>query len=87
MDDYLNVLAAWILIFSVALTVVAGVAYSRTRNKRVAMVMLAFALFAVKGVLLTATLFDEWVSDSYVWMSVVVDTVIIVFLAMTVLSK
>ncbi len=87
MDDYLNVLAAWILIFSIALTVVAGVAYGRTRNKRVLMVCLAFALFAVKGVLLTAALFDEWVSDSYVWMSVIVDTVIIVFLAMTVLSK
>ena len=87
MEDYLNVLAAWILIFSIALTVVAAVAYSRTRNKRVLMVMLAFALFAVKGVLLTAALFDEWVLDSYLWMSVVVDTVIIVFLAMTVLSK
>ena len=87
MEDYLNVLAAWILIFSIALTVVAAVAYSRTRNKRVLMVTLAFALFAVKGVLLTAALFDEWISDSYVWMSVVVDTVIIVFLAMTVLSK
>jgi len=87
MDDYLNVLAAWILIFSIALTVVAGVTYSRTKNKRVLMVMLAFALFAVKGVLLTAALFDEWVMDSYLWISVVVDTVIIVFLAMTVLSK
>jgi len=87
MEDYLNVLAAWILIFSIALTVIAAVAYSRTKNKRVLMVLLAFALFAVKGVLLTAALFDEWVSDSYLWMSVVVDTVIIVFLAMTVLSK
>lgn len=87
MEDYLNVLAAWILIFSIALTVVAAIAYSRTRNKRVLMVMLAFALFAVKGVLLTAALFDEWVMDSFLWMSVVVDTVIIVFLAMTVLSK
>lgn len=87
MDDYLNVLVAWILIFSIALTVVAAVAYSRTRNKRVLMVMLAFALFAVKGVLLTAVLFDEWMSETYLWMSVVVDTVIIVFLALTVLSK
>jgi hypothetical protein len=87
MEDYLNVLAAWILIFSIALTFVAAVAYSRTGNKRVLMVMLAFALFAVKGVFLTAALFNEWVSDSYLWLSVVVDTVIIVFLAMTVLSK
>jgi uncharacterized membrane protein AbrB (regulator of aidB expression) len=87
MDDYLNVLAAWILIFSIALTVVAAVAYSRLRNKRVLMVMLAFALFAVKGVFLTLALFNEWVSDSYIWLSVLVDTIIIAFLALTILSK
>lgn len=87
MDDYLNVLAAWIMIFSIALTAVAAVAYSRTRNKRVLLVMLAFALFAVKGVVLTMSLFNEDVSDAYLAVSVVMDTAIIVFLAMTVLKK
>ena len=53
MDDYLNVLAAWITIFSIALTVVAAVAYSRVRNTRVLLVAIAFALFAVQGVVLT----------------------------------
>jgi hypothetical protein len=87
MDDYLNVFAAWILIFSVALTVVAAVAYSRMRNQRVLMVTLAFALFAVKGAVLTLSLFVEDVSDMYLAVAVVMDTIIIVLLALTVLKK
>jgi hypothetical protein len=87
MDDYLNMFAAWILIFSVALTVVAAVAYSRIRNQRVLMVTLAFALFAVKGMVLTLSLFFEDVSDIYLMVAVVMDTIIIVLLALTVLKK
>ncbi len=87
MDDYLNVFAAWILIFSVALTVVAAIAYSRIRNQRVLMVTLAFALFAVKGMVLTLSLFIEDVSDMYLAVAVVMDTIIIVLLALTVLKK
>ena len=87
MDDYMNVLAAWILILSAALTVVAGVAYSRTRNTRVLFVTLAFALFTVKGVMLTLSLIYEAVADVYIAVSVLLDTIIIVFLAATVLKK
>jgi hypothetical protein len=87
MDEYMNVLAAWILIFSIALTVIAAVAYTRVRNKRVLMVVLAFALFAIKGVVLTFSLFMEDVEDLYLAVSVLLDTVIIVLLAMTVLKK
>ena len=87
MDDYLNVLAAWITIFSIALTVVAAVAYSRVRNTRVLLVAVAFALFAVQGVVLTLSLvYEDW-SDAYLPLSVALDTVIIVLLAMTVLKK
>ncbi len=87
MSDYLNVLAAWITIFSIALTVVAAVAYSRVRNTRVLLVMMAFALFAVQGVVLTLSLvYEEW-ADAYLPASVLLDTVIIVLLAMTVLKK
>ena len=87
MDEYLNVLAAWITIFSIALTVVAGVAYYRVRNQRVLMVTLAFALFAVKGVILTLSLIIKEVSDHYLWIAVAMDTVIIVLLALTVIKK
>ncbi len=87
MSDYLNVRAAWITIFSIALTVVAAVAYSRVRNTRVLLVTMAFALFAVQGVVLTLSLiYEEW-SDVYLPASVLLDTVIILLLAMTVLKK
>ena len=87
MDDYLNVLAAWITIFSIALTVVAAVAYRRVRNTRVLLVAVAFALFAVQGVVLTLSLvYEDW-SDAYLPVSVALDTVIIVLLAMTVLKR
>ena len=87
MDDYLNVLAAWITIFSIALTVVAGVAYHRVRNTRVLLVTVAFALFAVQGVVLTLSLMYEYWEDLYLPVSVLLDTVIIVLLAMTVLKR
>jgi hypothetical protein len=87
MDDYLNVLAAWMTIFSIALTAVAAVAYHRTRNTRVLLVTVAFALFAVQGVVLTLSLVYEGWEDLYLPLSVLLDTVIIVLLAMTVLKK
>lgn len=87
MEEYLNVLAAWITIFAIALTAVAGIAYARVRNKRVLMVVLAFAMFTVKGIILTLSLFMESVSDAYVAISVVLDTIIMVLFALTVLKK
>ncbi len=69
------------------MTVVAAVAYSRVRNTRVLLVMMAFALFAVQGVVLTLSLIYENWSDVYLPASVLLDTVIIVLLAMTVLKK
>jgi len=87
MSDYLNVLAAWITIFSIALAVVAAVAYSRVRNTRVLLVTMAFVLFAVQGVVLTMSLiYEEW-DDAYLPVSVLLDTVIIVLLALTVMKK
>ena len=87
MDDYLNILAAWITIFSLALTVIAGIAYYRVRNTRVLLVTIAFALFAVQGVVLTLSLiYEDW-DDMYLPVSVLLNTVIIVLMAMTVLKK
>ncbi len=87
MADILNVLAAWITVFSLVVTVVAAVAYRRVRNQRVLLVAVAFALFTVKGVLLTLSLGMEWFSDNYLTASVALDTVVIVLLATTVLKR
>jgi uncharacterized membrane protein YoaK (UPF0700 family) len=85
--DILNVLAAWITVFSLVVTVVAAVAYRRVRNQRVLLVAVAFALFTVKGVLLTLSLGMESFNDNYLTASVVLDTVVIVLLATTVLKR
>jgi Ni/Fe-hydrogenase subunit HybB-like protein len=86
LEDYFNVLAAVVTIFAIALTIVAAVAYSRVRNKRVLFVAAAFALFAIKGIALTLSLINEEISDSYILISVLMDTVIIILLALTVLK-
>ena len=86
MEDYFNVLAAVVTIFAIVLTDVAAVAYARVRNKRVLFVAVAFALFAVKGIALTLSLINEEVSDAYILVSVLMDTVIIILLALTVLK-
>ena len=85
--DVLNVLAAWVTVFSLIVTVVAAVAYRRVRNQRVLLVAAAFAVFTLKGALLTLSLWNEWASGRYLTASVVMDTVVIVLLAATVLKR
>ncbi len=87
MADVLNVLAAWVTVFSLVVTVVAAVAYRRVRNQRVLLVAAAFALFTVKGLLLTLSLGSEWASDRYLTASVLLDTIVIALLAATVLKR
>jgi len=85
--DILNVLAAWITVFAVVVTLVAAVAYRRVRSTRVLLVAIAFALFAVKGAMLTVSLGNEWWNDNFLMASVLVDTVVIVLLAATLLKR
>jgi len=85
--DILNVLAAWITVFAVVVTLVAAVAYRRVRSTRVLLVAVAFALFAVKGAMLTVSLGNEWWSDNFLTASVLVDTVVIMLLAATLLRR
>lgn len=87
MADVINVLAAWVTVFSLVVTVVAAVAYRRVRNQRVLLVAAAFAVFTLKGALLTVSLWSEWASGRYLTASVVMDTVVIVLLAATVLKR
>jgi hypothetical protein len=85
--DILNVLAAWITVLAVVVTLVAAVAYRRMRSTRILLVVVAFALFAVKGAMLTVSLGNEWWSDNFLTASVLVDTVVIVLLAATLLKR
>ena len=85
--DILNVLAAWITVFAAVVALVAAVAYRRVRSTRILLVAVAFALFAVKGAMLTVSLGNEWWSDNFLTASVLVDTMVIVLLAATLLKR
>ena len=87
MADILNVLAAWITVFAAVVTLVAALAYRRVRSTRILLVVVAFALFAVKGAMLTVSLGNEWWDDNFLTASVLIDTVVIVLLAATLLKR
>ncbi|MEM2899707.1 MAG: hypothetical protein QXT63_02855 [Thermoplasmata archaeon] len=52
-----DLLVPWVTIFSFVLFVIAIVSYNRTRNKRLIFVTCAFALFFIKGIILTIGLY------------------------------
>ena len=63
MDDLTNILRAWIMIFALILFLVSIFAYYRTRHKRVLIVSVAFAIFFVKGALLSIGLANPEIED------------------------
>ena len=65
MNEFLNVLRAWIMIFALILFIVSIIAYQRTKNKRVLIVSIAFAVFFIKGIILTLGLIDPEIEDMY----------------------
>ena len=62
-----NFVAAWVTVFAALLTAVAVLAYRRSRNAKVLGVAVAFALFFVKGLVVTVALFTTTQLDS-VWL-------------------
>ena len=88
MNDFVNILRAWIMIFAFILFIVSMFAYYRTRNKRVLLVSIAFAIFFVKGVVLSLGLIYQ---DIEAWHSSglgdLLDLLILVLLAATILKK
>ena len=86
--DLENVLRASITVFALVLLVVSLAAYQRVKNTRILYTTAAFGAFFVKGVLLSWELADPDVGD---WLdagvATVLDLVILVFLALTVLKR
>ena len=62
-----NVLYAFILVFSIALATVSVMALRRTRSPKIALVTVAFLLFVGKGILFSAQLFTDSLSDEALW--------------------
>lgn len=88
MDDLTNLLRAWIMIFALILFIVSLVAYHRTRNKRVLFVSCAFAIFFVKGIVLSLGLVYSEIEDYYAsGLGDFLDLVILILLAATIFKK
>ena len=88
MEDITNILRAWIMIFALILFIVSIFAYYRTRNKRVLIVSVAFAIFFVKGIVLTLGLVNNEIEELYTsGLGDFLDLVILILLAATILKK
>ena len=88
MEDLTNILRACITIFALFLFIVSGFAYYRTKNKRVLIVCLAFAVFFIKGIILSLGLINQDIEDLYSkGLGDMLDLVILILLATTILKK
>jgi len=54
-----DMLLAWIAIFAFALLVIAVLSYRRTGNKKILYIAAGFALFFIKGVLMSVALYTN----------------------------
>ncbi len=88
MNDIVNILRAWIMIFALILFIVSMLAYYRTRHKRVLLVSIAFAIFFVKGIVLSLGLLDPEIESIYnSGFGDLLDLMILILLAATILKK
>jgi hypothetical protein len=83
-----NFLRAWIMIFALILFIVSMLAYYRTRHKRVLFVSIAFAVFFVKGIVLSLGLINSDIDSLYnSGLGDFLDLMVLVLLAATILKK
>lgn len=88
MSDLENFLIAWITIFALILFIVAILTYKRTKHPRLGIICAAFALFFIKGILLTWGLVNEELHEPYILnINIVLDSFILLFLAVSILKK
>lgn len=88
MEEYLNFLRAWIMIFALILFIVSMIAYYRTRSNRVLFVSIAFAIFFVKGIILSLGLAYSDVESMYnSGLGNALDLLILILLAATIFKR
>ena len=88
MSDIENFLIAWITIFALILFIVSIITYKRAKHPRLAIICAAFALFFIKGILLTWGLVNDDLHEPYILnLNIVLDSIILLFLAVSILKK
>lgn len=73
--------------FAIILTVIAWLAWHRTRHPRVKWIGLAYAAFVVNGILLVAGMFVAEIEQSLLFVTIVLEFVVLLFLYMAVLQR
>lgn len=73
--------------FAIILTVIAWLAWHRTRHPRVKWIGLAYATFVVNGILLVAGMFSAEIEQSLLFVTIVLEFVVLLFLYMAVLQR
>ena len=88
MEDIITTLRAWIMIFALILFIVSMIAYYRTRHKRLLLVSIAFAIFFVKGIILSVGLVNTEIESLYSsGLGDFLDLLILILLAATILKR
>jgi len=64
-----NIVYAFIVVFSLALAIIAANAFMRSGTHKLMLVAIAFTLFFAKGVLLSVQLFTDMLNDVNLWMA------------------
>jgi hypothetical protein len=88
MEDIVNFLRAWIMVFALILFIVSMVAYRRTKSKRVLIVSIAFGIFFVKGIVLSlGLLYPDIESINSGGLGDFLDVLILALLAISILKR
>ena len=84
----LEVAAALVTVFMLAVTVLSGRSYMRSRSRKVLIVTVAFALFFMKGALLSYGLMQEEVAwEDLLLMALLMDSIVAILLFMAIFAR
>jgi hypothetical protein len=84
----LEIAAALVTVFMLAVTVLSALSYSRSGSKKVLIVTAAFAVFFVKGALLSYGLMQEDVDWEWLMLlALVLDAVVAILLFVAIIAK
>ena len=87
MEDFVEVLVAFVLIIAAGLLVLTYYSYHVTGNRKLLYVLAAFLLFTIKGIVMTLSLFTDIIDlkiDPYL---VLIDLVILIILYVVLIKK
>ena len=87
MENVLEMLVAFVLIIAAGLLVMTYYSYYVTGNRKVLIVMAAFVLFTIKGILMTLALFTDIIDLELDPTLVLIDLFILVILYATLIKK